>query len=138
MNKILITKSFEETRKIGEDLAKEIKKGVIICLYGELGGGKTTFIQGFAKGLGIKGRIISPTFIILRSYKIRKQNFFHVDLYRTQGVNDIKTVGIEELISNENNTIAIEWAEKLENLLPKKRIDVFFEDKGEEQRKILI
>jgi len=50
----------------------------------------------------------------------------------------LKTVGIEELISNENNTIAIEWAEKLENLLPKKRIDVFFEDKGEDKRKILI
>lgn len=65
-----ITNSSEETKKIAENFAKKLKGGDIVALYGELGSGKTTFVQGLAKGLGIKKRIISPTFIIVRSYKI--------------------------------------------------------------------
>lgn len=137
-NKTLITYSSKETQKLGENLAKQIKGGVIIALYGDLGGGKTTFIQGFARGLGIKARIISPTFIILRSYDLKKNRFFHIDLYRVQGRNDLKGIGIEELLNSKKDIVVIEWAEKLEKLLPKKRIDIFFEDKGEDKREISI
>lgn len=137
-NKTFITYSSKETQKLGENLAKQIKGKAIIALYGDLGGGKTTFIQGFARGFGIKARIISPTFIIIRSYKLKKNNFFHIDLYRIQSKNDIKGLGIEELLNSKKDIIVIEWAEKLEEFLPKKRIDILFEDKGEDKREISI
>ncbi|PIY93800.1 MAG: tRNA (adenosine(37)-N6)-threonylcarbamoyltransferase complex ATPase subunit type 1 TsaE, partial [Candidatus Levybacteria bacterium CG_4_10_14_0_8_um_filter_35_23] len=70
-NNKFITKNFEETQKLGEELAGEIKDGAVVALYGDLGSGKTTFVQGFAKGLGINKRLISPTYIILRTYKIK-------------------------------------------------------------------
>src|SRR3989344_4516063 len=98
-DRAFITRSFEETQKAGEDLARSdlviraSNKSKVIALYGELGSGKTTFVQGMAKGLGIKKRIISPTFTIVRSYKLKtplfaqelrrgKQNskvFYHID-----------------------------------------------------------
>lgn len=138
INKTLTTKSLKETKNLGEALGRQTKKGVVLTLYGDLGGGKTTFIQGFAKGLGIKTRITSPTFIILRSYKLKENSFFHIDLYRIQDENDIKGIGLEELLNSKEDVIAIEWAEKLGKFLPKKRIDVFFEEKGEHKRKISI
>ena len=138
----LITNSSEETRVLGKELASKLKGGEIIALYGNLGGGKTTFVQGLAMGLGIKRRIISPTFIIIRSYKIfinkRKKNFFHLDLYRTETVDDIKGLGVDEIIDNNNNIVVIEWAEKLKDFLPKKRIDIYFEYLDENKREIKI
>ncbi|PIP74851.1 MAG: tRNA (adenosine(37)-N6)-threonylcarbamoyltransferase complex ATPase subunit type 1 TsaE [Candidatus Levybacteria bacterium CG_4_9_14_3_um_filter_35_16] len=140
-----ITKSYKETRKLGEKLAEEIKKGTVVALYGDLGSGKTTFVQGFAKGLKIKKRLISPTFIILRTYKIRLKtknlklktsvqevkNFYHVDLYRIQNGEDIREIGLDEIIENGNDIVAIEWAEKLGYLLPKKRIDIYFKSQDD-------
>lgn len=70
---IFITSSYEETQKLGKEFTKKLQGGDIIALYGELGSGKTTFVQGLAKGLGIKRRIISPTFIIIRSYTLINQ-----------------------------------------------------------------
>lgn len=119
----------------------------MIALYGELGSGKTTFVQGLAKGLGVKQRIISPTFIIIRTYKLKSQNsnrktttqnsklFYHIDLYRI--VNDIKGLGLEEILENPQNVVAIEWAERLGDLLPKERWDLYFKYLDEEKRKII-
>ncbi|HZJ18619.1 MAG TPA: tRNA (adenosine(37)-N6)-threonylcarbamoyltransferase complex ATPase subunit type 1 TsaE, partial [Patescibacteria group bacterium] len=70
-NNKFFTKNFEETRRLGENLAGKIDKGTVIALYGDLGSGKTTFVQGFARGLGINRRLTSPTYIILRTYKIK-------------------------------------------------------------------
>lgn len=158
--KIFITNNSEETQKLGEEFARSHLaklKHVLIALYGDLGSGKTTFVQGLAKGLGIKRRIISPTFIIVRSYvlksqklkvKIQKHNskfkslelraFYHIDLYRIDDEKDIKGLGIEEIISNPQNIVAIEWAEKMEKFLPKERWDVKFEYVGKSERKIII
>ncbi len=143
--KIFITNSFEETQNLGKEFAKILKGGELIALYGNLGGGKTTFVQGLALGLGIKRRIISPTFIIIRSYKLRIKNhelrvmnFYHIDLYRVETLDDIRGLGIDEIIGNSNNIIAVEWAEKMRELLPKKRIDVRFEYIDENRRKIAI
>lgn len=138
---VFTTNSFEETQKVGEEFAKMLHLGgvTLIALYGELGSGKTTFIQGLAKGLGIKKRIISPTFIIIKTYKLQNQNFFyHIDLYRVQSMDDIKGLGIDEIINNTQNIVAIEWAEKMGKLLPKKRVDIYFEYVDEEKRKIKI
>ena len=144
-NNKFITKNFEETQKLGEELAGEIKDGTVVALYGDLGSGKTTFVQGFAKGLGINKRLISPTYIILRTYKIKLKtknlklktsvqevkNFYHVDLYRIQNGEDIREIGLDEIIENGNDIVAIEWAEKLGYLLPKKRIDIYFKSQDD-------
>lgn len=142
-NKIFITQNSKETQNLGRDFGKSLRVGDIACLYGELGSGKTTFVQGLAKGLGIKQRIISPTFIIVRSYKIRINDkglmindFYHIDLYRTNNDKDLEGLGIEEIINDKNNIIVIEWAEKMENLLPKKRIDIKFYYEKESTRKV--
>lgn len=129
MDKVVITNSFEETQKLGEEFAKNLEDKRIVTLYGQLGSGKTTFVQGIAKGLGIKNRIISPTFIIIRSYK----NFYHVDLYRTEG--NLEELGLEEIINDPKNVVVIEWAEKLNNL-PKDRRDIYFEYLENDKRKI--
>ncbi|MBF8249749.1 MAG: hypothetical protein HW400_350 [Candidatus Levybacteria bacterium] len=129
--------NFAETQKLGRDFAKTLKKGDLVCLYGDLGSGKTTFTQGLAEGLGIKQRITSPTFIIVRCYELQtpafakasagKQNlklFYHVDLYRVESEKDLEGLGIEEIINNKNNIVVIEWAEKLKNYLPRTQCPV--------------
>ena len=132
----------------------------VVALYGNLGSGKTTFVQGLARGFGIKKRIISPTFIIVRQYKVsplrspfghlgggegirpsthaRCNTFYHVDLYRIENQREIEGMGLREIINDGKNTIVIEWAEKMQNLLPKKRWDVEFKDLGGSKRKITI
>jgi tRNA threonylcarbamoyladenosine biosynthesis protein TsaE len=155
INKTFITNSPEETQKLGCDFARTLLAGSqgesllnVIALYGDLGSGKTTFTQGLAKGLGIKGRIISPTFIIVRQYNLKSQisklkttsvnlkSFCHVDLYRIEVERDLEGLGIEEILNNENNFIVIEWAEKLKNYLPKKRIDIKFSYEKDDSRGI--
>ncbi len=135
-SKIITTNSLEETQNVAFDFAKTIKAGDILCFYGELGSGKTSFIQGLAKGLGIKRRIISPTFIIARNYDFNDLNFYHIDLYRTKTKEDLLGIGIDEILSDDKNIVAIEWAEKLLDLLPLKRIDLRFEYIDDNTRKI--
>lgn len=152
MGKLFITHNYLETQKIAQEFAKKLKGGEVIALYGELGAGKTTFIQGLAKGLGIEKRIISPTFIIVRTYEIKLKTqssklkattqylkfFYHIDLYRVEGQHDIEGLGIEEIVNDPNSIIAIEWAEKLGKLLPKKRVDIYFDYISESKRRIII
>ena len=136
-NRTLYTKSAKETQSIGKDLAQslvdQIRRGVmslplIYCLSGDLGSGKTTFAQGFARGLGITTRLLSPTFIIVRRYEIPQTAlwFYHLDLYRVEHEKELETLGIREILQNPHNIIAIEWAEKFGGYLPHSRIDIKF------------
>ena len=141
-NKTVITNNFEETQDIAREFVNELKDGDAIALYGDLGSGKTTFAQGLAKGFGIEKRIISPTFVIVRTYRItnhelRIKNFYHIDLYRTESKRDIDVLGIREIIEDSGNIVVIEWAEKLGNLLPEKRWDITFEYIADTKRKII-
>ncbi|MBI2031347.1 MAG: tRNA (adenosine(37)-N6)-threonylcarbamoyltransferase complex ATPase subunit type 1 TsaE [Candidatus Levybacteria bacterium] len=146
--KVYITKNLEETQELAKNLSKTLEKSNVLALYGELGSGKTTFAQGLAKSLGIKKRIISPTFIILRAYKLKPQtpnpksqkvkSFYHVDLYRIKDEKDIEGLGIDEIIKDKKNIVAIEWAEKIEKFLPRKRWDITFEHLNDNQRRITI
>ena len=146
MNKredVFITNSSEETKDLGEEFGKNLKGREVIALYGDLGGGKTTFVQGLALGLGIEKRIISPTFIIIRTYALKEssvfqKSFYHIDLYRTESIKDIEGLGINEIITNGNNIVTIEWAEKMKEILPDKRTDIFFEYLGDNRREIKI
>ena len=106
-----------------------------MALEGDLGGGKTTFLQGFAQGLGIKEKILSPTFVIMRKFKIRVDScsdscgfvyFYHVDCYRIQKQKEILDLGWKEIIKNPRNIIAVEWAEKISKILPKKKVKIKF------------
>jgi tRNA threonylcarbamoyladenosine biosynthesis protein TsaE len=142
--KTIITESAEETKEFGEALAHDVgKRGAsvphIICLYGDLGLGKTTFVQGFAKGLGIPTRLLSPTFIIVRRYQLEEQQRFlyHLDLYRIKEAKDMATLGLEEIFTDTNNIVVIEWADRLGALLPKARLDMRFSSgSGEQERRI--
>jgi tRNA threonylcarbamoyladenosine biosynthesis protein TsaE len=132
-----IAKNFKETQKMGYDFAKTLDKGDTICLYGDLGSGKTIFVQGLAEGLGIKGRIISPTFIIVRSHQLKVGMFYHIDLYRIENKEGIESLGLQEIINDPQNIVAIEWAEKLKSDLPQKRIDIEFLYEKDNVRKIM-
>ena len=154
---IFITNSSKQTQKMGEILAKELKKGEIICLSGELGSGKTTFAQGVLKGLGAKKPYTSPTFVVMKEYKIRtslqgsifplsaaasnfsRSNLFiyHIDAYRV-GAKDILDLGWEEIIADKNNVVIVEWAERIKNIIPRDAIWLGFEHMKEDERKISI
>ena len=153
IDKVFITNSSKETKRLGRDFAKVLEKGDVLYLYGDLGSGKTTFVRGLAEGLGVKQRIISPTFIIVRCYEFQTQNsklksqnhnsklksleqFYHIDLYRTESERDLEGLGIEEIINNKNNIVAIEWADKLKSFSPEKRIDIEFSYEKVNTRKI--
>ena len=136
----IITKSAGETQKVGRFLAGEIKKekrvegkAVIIALEGDLGGGKTTFVQGFAKGLGIKDKITSPTFVIFKKYDF----FYHIDCYRIKD-KDLLELDFNEIINNNKNIVIIEWAEKIKKILPKNTLWMKFEYLDKNKRKIII
>ncbi len=138
MSMEVITNSAKETQRLGEKISADLKPGSILALYGELGSGKTTLIQGLARGLGIKKRIISPTFVFIRQYPIKNKIFYHIDLYRIDGAIDAQGLGLKDIFADPKAIVAIEWAEKIKEVLPKKRIDIFFEYLGEDQRKIKI
>lgn len=133
-----ITKSAKETFEFGRKVGSSLKGGEIVALVGELGAGKTTFIQGLAKGMGIENKIVSPTFILMRTYVGNKLNLYHLDLYRLEG--DIKTqvseLGIEDFWGRDGNVAVVEWADKSEEIFPEKTIWINFEKINENERKI--
>lgn len=141
-----ITKNSKETQKLGETFAKKIllsqasqKTAIVLGLAGNLGGGKTTFLQGFAKGLNINDKILSPTFIIYRKFQIPKfKYFYHFDCYRINKPEEILELGFEEIISNPKNIVAIEWPEKIKKFLPAKTISINFKFINEKTREINI
>jgi len=119
-------------------VAASLTAPAVVCLYGELGSGKTTFVQGVAKGLGIDTRLLSPTFIIVRRYPLKSgiSFFYHIDLYRTKSVSDLEGLGLREIFSDPHAVICIEWAQRLGSFLPKQRTDIHFSVISEGQRKI--
>ncbi|MDP2921752.1 MAG: tRNA (adenosine(37)-N6)-threonylcarbamoyltransferase complex ATPase subunit type 1 TsaE [Candidatus Omnitrophota bacterium] len=134
----MITNSAEETMAIGEKLAKKLMPGDVVALYGNLGSGKTTFTKGIGRGLGVKdpSRINSPTFVLIKEYRGRVP-VCHIDLYRLDDLKDIEDLAIEEYIYGDWVTV-IEWAEKMECLLPEKRISVKLKLKSGDKREVVI
>lgn len=142
------TKSPEETQAVGAELAASLisSKGRgegshshhIVCLYGELGAGKTVFVQGLAKKLGLAPRLLSPTFIIVRRYDhIREYDFlYHMDLYRIHDQQDLEALGMDEMFADTRSLTVVEWAERLGTSVPKKRIDIRFLSVDETKRRI--
>jgi len=135
------TSSSRQTQKIAQKLAKSLNGGEVIALFGDLGAGKTVFVQGLASGLGIKRRIISPSFVFMRTYPIilshQTLTFYHLDLYRGQNMADLTSLGLGEIFSPDS-IVVLEWAERIKESLPQKRIDVFIEVVDEKTRRIAI
>jgi len=131
----------KDTEKIAQILAKSLKGGKIIALFGDLGAGKTVFVKGLAEGLGIKKRITSPTFVFIKSYPVKIGSkpliFHHLDLYRASSNADLQSLGLEEVFS-QNSIVVVEWANKIYWDLPKKRIDVKIEKVNAQKRRIEI
>ncbi len=134
-----ITKSAEKTQELGKKLALKYQNGGILALFGDLGAGKTTFTQGFAQGMEIKNRIISPTFIVMRQYPLKNQaHFYHIDLYRLDQITQLEELGLSEIFADPKNIVLIEWAEKLGNLLPKSATKIKLKQLTENNREIEI
>ncbi|MCM8780306.1 MAG: tRNA (adenosine(37)-N6)-threonylcarbamoyltransferase complex ATPase subunit type 1 TsaE [Candidatus Omnitrophica bacterium] len=132
----IISYSVNQTLHIGRKISKELVKGDIICLFGQLGSGKTVLTKGIASGLGIeKDRIISPTFVLIRQYNQAKIPLYHFDLYRLKSPMDILDLGYEEFFYNEAVTV-IEWADRLKYVLPKEYLKIELSIKTEGQRLI--
>jgi len=143
--KICITKTAKETQKLGEILAKSILGGIslnpaVVALKGDLGSGKTTFLQGFARGLGIKEKILSPTFVILKRFSIKKsssfKNFYHIDCYRLKSHKDLSALGVKNIFKEAGNIVALEWPERVRGMLPKNILALGFNFIDKETRKI--
>lgn len=136
---IYLSHSTEETYQTAHKIAEQFKNsGGIIALMGDLGAGKTTFTQGFALALGIREKVISPTFVIMRQHSLPNDNrvLYHLDLYRLESESMIKEIGLTDLWNNPENIILIEWAEKIEHLLPKDAIRIHLRKLGENEREI--
>lgn len=131
----IVSKSSDETVELGKKLARILKGGEVVALYGDLGGGKTQFTKGIAKGLGVKDNIISPTFVIRRDYEGEKLNLLHYDFYRFEVPDEELIESLGEGTSIENVTV-IEWAERVEKYLPKDVVKVTFKYVGENEREI--
>lgn len=120
--------SAEETKRLGANLARLVKAGGVIALTGDLGSGKTVFVQGLTRGLGIKQKITSPTFVVVAAYRRSegKGSFYHLDLYRVSKAQEWEELGLREILQTPHNIVAIEWAEKAKRLLPPHTIHLNF------------
>jgi len=133
--KSLISKSDQETKRIAARLAKYLKAQDFLALCGDLGTGKTTFVKGLARGLGIKEeQVISPSFMLIRQYK-GKLPLYHFDLYRLDYLEQVEFLGYEEYFYGEG-VCCMEWANKIEELLPAEYLQINIKFLSEHKRKI--
>lgn len=132
-----ISNSYEDTQKIAAEFANTLKEGDVICMYGDLGVGKTAFAKGLAKGLGINEPITSPTFTILNVYN-GSLPLYHFDVYRIADSDEMYEIGYEEYVYGDGVSV-IEWPGLINDILPDKRYDIEIAkdyDKGENYRTI--
>lgn len=128
--------SAEATRALAARIARRATPGTVVALSGDLGAGKTCFIQGLAAGLGVESPVTSPTFVMIAEHAGRLP-LYHVDLYRTESLGEIRALGLGELLGGGGVT-AIEWAEKAEPLLPSRTVRVRIRGAGDEPRTVEI
>jgi tRNA threonylcarbamoyladenosine biosynthesis protein TsaE len=132
----IVSASAEATEAAGERLGRTLVPGAVVALTGDLGAGKTCFVQGLVRGLGAAVRATSPTFVLVNEYKGRVP-VHHVDAYRTDSMTELMDLGLLEMIGGEGVTL-IEWADKLTPLLPPDTIHVHIAGVGDEPRTITI
>lgn len=126
--------SLQELGILAKEFAKQLKGGEVIALEGQLGAGKTAFVKELLKAAGVQKNVASPTFVLMIPYKKGAKTFYHMDLYRLNGFEDIQTLGIPELWQRPENIFLIEWADKIKRRLPKDTIYFQFEIKDNYRR----
>lgn len=132
--------SAEETFRLGEMTGGKLKPGAVICLDGDLGAGKTVFVKGVAKGLGITDTVCSPTFTILQEYRDGRMPLYHFDVYRIEDPEEMYEIGFDEYLYGEGVCL-IEWAKNVAELIPEGALKITITkdlDKGLSYRKISI
>lgn len=132
----VISRSPAETQAAGARLAERLSPGAVVACTGELGAGKTCFLQGLARGLGVTTDVTSPTFVLVNQYRGRLP-VYHLDAYRTGSLTELVDLGLDEMLHGAGVTV-IEWADKLLPLLPARTIHVRLEGLGDEPRRITI
>jgi tRNA threonylcarbamoyladenosine biosynthesis protein TsaE len=140
------TRSAQETRQRAEEFAREMmaqqqaEKARLLCLWGGLGSGKTTFAQGLARHFGVKETVNSPTFLIMKKYllagKYKGWSLYHFDLYRVEEAQELLDLGWKEILAEGRAVVVVEWPEKAAGVLPAERTDIRFESCGAEERRI--
>ena len=133
---IVVSHGPAETQAAGERLAARLRPGAVVACIGELGAGKTCFIQGLARGLGVTSEVTSPTFVLVNLYRGRVP-VYHLDAYRTASLTELVDIGVEEMFHGDGVTV-VEWADKLRPLLPAGAITVTISGLGDEPRRIAI
>jgi len=140
--KKIISKSQKETFNLGKELARECLGAEVFAINGDLGAGKTCLSQGIAAGLKIKGPVNSPTFVIMKVYKVNGhktiKNFCHIDAYRLTGAEDLEAIGANEYLGRPDTVSVIEWANQVKNILPKNSVKIEIKHKNENEREIII
>lgn len=131
----ITSRSEEDTMQLAENIESEKFPGMIICLEGELGSGKTVFVKGFAKSLGIEETITSPTFSLIKEYNSGEMPLVHMDVYRIESADN--SIGFEDYF-NKDNVCMIEWAELIDDKLPKERLEIKFRVIDENTRVIVL
>ncbi len=131
-----ISRSPEQTQALGERLAARLGPGSVVACIGELGAGKTCFLQGLCRGLGVESGVTSPTFVLVNQYRGRLP-VYHLDAYRTESLTELIEIGVEEFLHGDGVTV-IEWADKLLALLPSRTITVTLTGLGDEPRRIVV
>ncbi len=129
------TTSSAQTEQLGEQLGHVLKGGEVFELSSDLGGGKTTFVRGLARGLGSKDHVASPTFTLSREYKTPKYTLFHYDFYRLADAG-IMSTELAEAVADRQAIVVVEWAGIVKNVLPAKRVEVRFEIMDEDIRRL--
>lgn len=126
-------------------MAREILKmplgnnAIVLALEGELGSGKTTFTQGLASGLGVKGRVLSPTFLVVKEFELPHTNktmLYHIDCYRLESTQELLDLGFKSIITNPKHIVIIEWADRVKEILPKDTKWIRFSLAGEDKRDV--
>lgn len=130
------SRSPEETQRLGEALGRRLRAGDVVATIGELGAGKTCFLQGLVRGLGVTETATSPTFVLINHYRGHLP-VYHLDAYRTESLAELQDLGLEEFFWGDGVTV-VEWADKLLPLLPPHTITVKISGLGNEPREILI
>ena len=138
MKQIITTNSPEETEAAGMDLGRRVPDGTVIAMYGDLGAGKTAFVRGLARGIGIDARVSSPTFTIVNEHQGRVP-LFHFDWYRLGGEEELFDIGWEEYLAR-GGVCAVEWSERAPEALPEGTVTVTIrrDEEDEDQRQIAI
>lgn len=140
MKKTIETFSAQETYELGKRIGEQAKAGEVYTLVGDLGVGKTVFTQGVAEGLGITGPVSSPTFTIVQVYDEGRLPFYHFDVYRIEDAEEMEEIGYEDCICGEGICL-IEWADRIEEILPEKYLQITIEkdlEKGFDYRRIVM